>query len=66
MQKYNLQMAYEVVGEFGRSQWILAFVTSVARNANSYFTHPFAYLVLEQQYLCVFPGRVNHDTCSAD
>ena len=48
MEKYNLQMAYGIVGEFGRTQWILAFVTSVARNANSYFTHPFAYLVLEQ------------------
>ena len=41
-------MALESVGEFGRAQWILAFVTCVSRNANSYFTYTFAYLVLEQ------------------
>jgi len=50
--KYNLQMAYEQVGEFGRAQWILAFVNCVTRNSNSYFTHTFAYLVLQQQFLC--------------
>ena len=59
-------MALERVGEFGRAQWILAFVTSVSRNANVYFTHQFAYLVLQQRFLCLFPGRVNYDACSAE
>ena len=45
--KYNLYMAFQKVGEFGRAQWILSFVNCVARNANNYFYYPFAYLVLE-------------------
>ena len=59
-------MAYERVGEFGRAQWILAFVTCVARNANSYFTHTFAYLVLQQQFLCLMPGNANYQSCSTE
>ena len=58
-------MAYERVGEFGRAQWILAFVTCVARNANSYFTHVFAYLVLQQKFLCLIPGSTNYESCTA-
>ena len=54
--RYNLEMAQEQVGEFGRAQWILAFVNCVARNANNYFVHSFAYLVLQQKFLCLLPG----------
>ena len=59
-------MAYERVGEFGRAQWILAFVTCVARNANSYFTHTFAFLVLQQKYLCLKSGNANYVSCSIE
>ena len=45
--KYNLDIAYTQVGEFGRAQWLLTFVNSVARNGGSYIYYPFAYLVLE-------------------
>ena len=45
-------MAIEQVGGFGLAQKILAFVTIFARNANGYFLYPFAYLVLEQTFLC--------------
>lgn len=48
----NLDRAYKRVGEYGRSQWLLTFVNSVARNAGCYMYYPFAYLVLQQQYLC--------------
>ena len=50
-------MAYERVGEFDRAQFILAFVNCVARNANSYFSHIFAYLVLEQRFVCLQSGK---------
>jgi hypothetical protein len=50
--KYNLDIAYTRVGEFGRAQWLLTFVNSVARNGGCYMYYPFAYLVLEQQFLC--------------
>ena len=63
--KFNLQMAYDKVGEFGKAQLMLAFVTCVARNANSYFTHAFAYLVLEQKFLCLMPSKNNtYQSCS--
>ena len=45
--RYNLEMAYEQVGHFGRAQYILTFVNCVARNANNYYVHVFAYLVLQ-------------------
>ena len=45
--KINLDRAYKIVGEYGRAQWILTFVNSVARNAGTYMYYPFAYLVLE-------------------
>ena len=48
----NLDRAYKRVGEYGRAQWLLTFVNSVARNAGCYMYYPFAYLVLQQQYLC--------------
>ncbi len=44
---YNLERAYKRVGEYGRAQWLLTFVSSVARNAGAYFYYPFAFLVLE-------------------
>ena len=65
--QYNLDRAYKKVGEFGRAQWLLTFVNSIARNAGCYMYYPFAYLVLEQQYLCRFPGAEGEDyeICSA-
>ena len=50
--KLNLNMAYEKVGEYGCAQWLLTFVVCIARNANNYIYYPYAYLVLEQHYLC--------------
>ena len=64
--KYNLSMAYEKVGDFGRAQKMLAFVTCVARNANNYFYYPFAYLVLEQQFLCDKNGTGVYTSCSSE
>ena len=60
----NLNMAIERVGEFGRSQWLLTFVTCIARSAGNYLFYPFAYLVLEQHYLCKHEdGAVNYEFC---
>ena len=66
MEKYNLFQAYKEVGEFGRAQKILAFVTCIARNANNYFYYPFAYLILEQYFLCDKQGIGEFTSCSAD
>ena len=66
----NLDRAYKRVGEYGRVQWLLTFVNSVARNGGCYMYYPFAYLVLKQQYLCLNEdGEYAHceatDICAA-
>ena len=53
MSSYNLDKAFGRVGEYGRVQWLLTFVTSIARNGGCYMYYTFAYLVLEQEYLCI-------------
>ena len=58
MQHYNLDKAYKVVGEFGRAQWLLTFVNCIARNGGTYTYYPFAYLILEQQFLCREPSSL--------
>ena len=45
---------------------MLAFVTCVARNANHYFYYPFAYLVLEQQFLCDAKGTGIYTSCTKE
>ena len=66
MMKINLDRAYKQVGEFGRAQWILTFVNSVARNAGTYMYYPFAYLVLEQYFFCNFNGTADgYEQCTA-
>lgn len=63
----NLDLAYQRVGEYGRAQWLLAFVNSVARNAGTYLYYPFAYLVLEQQYLCkIDTSDSSYSLCSSE
>lgn len=63
----NLDLAYQRVGEYGRAQWLLTFVNSVARNAGTYMYYPFAYLVLEQQYLCRFEeSDTAYSVCSTE
>ena len=54
------------MGEFGRAQGLLAFVTCVARNANNYFYYPFAYLVLEQSFECDFGASGTYQPCLAE
>ena len=71
---FNLDMAYKRVGEFGRAQFLLSFVNCVARNAGAYIYYPFAYLVLEQKFLCaVNPEyateagtKISYAECSAE
>ena len=65
-QAYNLDMAYSKVGAYGRMQWLLTFVNSIARNSGTYVYYPFAYLVLEQMYLCKNPSTGLYETCSND
>jgi hypothetical protein len=60
------------VGTYGKIQWVLTFVNSVARNSGMFLYYPFAYLVLEQQFLCReptpggFTSKPTWETCSAE
>ena len=63
---YNLDKAYHTIGEYGRSQWLLTFVTCVARNAGTYMYYPFAYLVLEQKFLCYDDATSEGRQCNSN
>ena len=66
MERYNLELAYEKVGSFGRMQWTLAFATCVTRNSGNFIYYCFAYLTLQQFYLCGFPspgGETSYESC---
>ena len=56
MERYNLDSAYAKIGAFGTMQWMLTFVTSILRNSGNYIYYTFAYLILEQHYLCSWGG----------
>ena len=64
---YNLDKAFKQVGEYGRAQWLLTFVNCIARNVGTYVYYTFAYLVLEQQFLCYDSNTLigNPRSCSA-
>ena len=66
--KYNLDDAYRQVGEYGRAQWLVTFVTSIARNAGTYFYYPFAYFVLKQKFLCTSDATILEEprSCSVE
>ena len=62
----NLDTAFQKVGEFGRMQVLLTFVTAVFRNTGNYMYYTFAYLVLEQKFLCRDPngwGEPEFESC---
>ena len=65
---YNLDKAYKQVGEYGRAQWLLTFVNCIARNGGTYVYYTFAYLVLEQVFLCYDSNTLlgNPRQCSAE
>ena len=63
---YNLDQALEQVGSLGRIQWLVIAVNSIARNMNNYLYYPFAYLVLEQQFLCAYSSDSEFNQCSAE
>ena len=47
----TLDIAYEKIGH-GRIQRILAYVNAITRNSGMFFSCCFAYLILEQKYVC--------------
>lgn len=51
-QRYNLDLAYNEIGGFGKLQWIALFICGFARNMGAYLYYPFAILTAEQPYLC--------------
>ena len=63
MERFNLDQAYEKIGSFGRMQYLLTFVCSALRNSGSYIFYTFAYLILEQRFLCSHEGA-DFATCT--
>ena len=63
MEQFNLDLAFSKVGAYGRAQWLLTFVCCILRNSGSYVFYPFAYLTMEQQFLCT-DGQSEYSSCS--
>lgn len=63
---YNLEQAFEEMGGFGRFQWFSTFFLTIARNAGNYMYYGFAYLTMEQMYLCRFDPSQPFESCSAE
>ncbi len=48
----DLSKALDLMGGFGRFQGLAIFSLALTRNSGNYFYYPFAYLMLQQLYLC--------------
>ena len=55
-ERYNLERAYQEVGDFGRMQKLLAFAMSIARQQGSLIRYCFSFITLKQVYLCAVNG----------
>ena len=44
----------------------MAYVNAIARTSGAFFTCSFAFLILEQNYLCSFNGGQDYATCSVE
>ena len=51
---YDLERAFEDMGGFGRFQWLSTIFLTIARNGGNYMYYGFAFLTMEQLYLCRF------------
>ena len=62
---FTLEQAYEqVVGI--RTTFLLTYVNALTRNCGAFFSYCFAYLILEQKYLCSSPDdESSFSECSA-
>ena len=49
---YNLDQALTKVGSLGKVQWLVILINAINRNAGSFLYYPFAYLTLEQKFVC--------------
>lgn len=62
---HTLEHAYEEMGGFGRFQWFSTIMLVIARNSGNFMYYGFAYLTMEQMYLCRFDPSMPFESCSA-
>lgn len=63
---FDLDHAFEMVGGFGRFQWLATIALTIARNGGNYMYYGFAYLTMEQMYTCQAAADKPYMTCSAE
>ena len=61
---YTLDSAYEQIG-YGRMQTLTTWTMAIVRNSGTFAVYCFAFLTLEQQYLCSTDGSNNQTQCKA-
>ena len=60
---HNLDQVYDEIGH-GTTQRILAYVNSIARTSGNFFTTQFAFLILQQEYLCSSDAGLTYESCT--
>ena len=63
---YNLDQALTKVGSLGTVQWFVIIVIAINRNAGSFFYYAFAYLVMEQKFVCTNQEDGIYSSCSKE
>lgn len=62
--KYNMDLALKEAGGWGKLQSILLVCCALIRNGGMYLVYLFAYLTMEQKYLCRTTADGTYDSCS--
>ena len=64
--KYDIERAFEEMGGFGRFQWLVSIFLTITRNCGNWMYYGFAYLTMEQMYVCQFEEDGPYVSCSAE
>ena len=62
----DLNKAIDLMGGFGRLQWLATFSLALTRNSGNYFYYTFAYMMLKQLYLCRSDSSLAFASCQTD
>lgn len=63
---YNMDLAIEELGGFGRFQALATIVLSIARNSGCFLFYSFALLTAAQSFVCATDGQTEMSPCTND
>ena len=63
--RYTLDSAYEQIG-YGRMQTLITWTMAIIRNSGTFPVYTFAYMTLQQKFLCQSETDLSFSECSAE